>query len=118
MKRYPGLKKGSEDFDAPVGRLDGFKMCELVETSILNKLKNVSQNNMFGLHRDGTIYLVWKLRNWRRLLEYFKDCGLNNTIIGKEVYINYVGGDGWRFLQIFQKKFYSSGDHRSKYFMT
>ena len=70
MKRYPGLKKGSEDFDAAVGRLDWFKVCEIVGTSILSKSKNVSQNNMFGLYRDGTIYLVWKLRDWRKLLEY------------------------------------------------
>ena len=31
-------------------------------------------------------------------------------------YIKYVGGGGWRVLQIFQKNFRSPGDHRAKYF--
>ena len=70
MKRYHGLKKGSEDFDVLVGRFDGVKKYELVGTFVLNKLRNVSQNNIFGLHRDNTIYLVWKLRNWRKLFEH------------------------------------------------
>ena len=32
-------------------------------------------------------------------------------------YIKYVGGGGWRVLQIFQKSFRSPGEHRLKYFM-
>ena len=34
----------------------------------------------------------------------------------KGAYIKYVGG-GRRILQIFQEKFRSPGDHRTKYFM-
>ena len=45
----------SEDFDVLVRRFDGVKVCELVGTSILNKLKNVSQNNTFG---DETLAVI------------------------------------------------------------
>ena len=49
MERYHGLKKGSEDFEVPVGRFDGVKVYELVGTFVLNKLRNVSK----------TTYLVY-----------------------------------------------------------
>ena len=56
MKRYPG--EGSEDFDVPVRRFDGVKVCKLVGTFTFNKLKNVSQSNAFGLHRDETLAVI------------------------------------------------------------
>ena len=41
----------------------------------------------------------------------------NKLWIVKGVYNKYVGGGGWRVLQIFQEIFRSPGDHRAKYFM-
>ena len=38
------------------------------------------------------------------------------VVYSKGAYIKYVGGGGWRVLQIFQKKCRSPGDHRPKYF--
>ena len=66
-EKIPWVKKdGSENFDVPVGCFDGAEVCELVGTFILNKLKNVFQNNTFGLYRDDgllKVYLVQKLRD-------------------------------------------------------
>ena len=51
-------KDGSEDFDVPMGCFDGAEVCELVETFILNKLKNVFQKNTFGLYRDDGLAVI------------------------------------------------------------
>ena len=52
-EKIPWVKKdGSEDFDVPMGCFDAVEVCELVGTFILNKLKNVIQNNTSGLYRD------------------------------------------------------------------
>ena len=52
MKRYTALKKDvSEDFDVAEVCFDVAEVCELIETFILDKIKNVFQNNIFGLQR-------------------------------------------------------------------
>ena len=52
------LWRGSADFDVLVGRFHEVKVCELVETFILNKLKNISQNTTFGLDKGETIAII------------------------------------------------------------
>ena len=44
-----------------MGCFDGTEVCELVGTFILNKLKNVFQNNIFGLYRDGGLAVIKSL---------------------------------------------------------
>ena len=65
---------------------DGGEVCELVGTFILNKLKNVFQNNTFGLYRDDGLAVIKGLsgpeieRLKKNVVKTFKDCGLNITI--------------------------------------
>ena len=55
-------------------------------TFILNKLKNVFQNNTFGLYRDDELAVIEGLsgleieRLKKNVVKTFKDCGLNITI--------------------------------------
>ena len=86
-EKIPWVKKdGSEDFDVPMGCFDGAEVCELVGTFILNKLKNVFQNNTFGLYRDDGLAVIKGLsgleieRLKKNVVKTFKDCGLNITI--------------------------------------
>ena len=60
-EKIPWVKKdGSEDLDVPMGCFDGVEVCELAVTFMLNKLKNVFQNNTFGLYRDdGLAVFTW-----------------------------------------------------------
>ena len=58
-EKIPWVKKdGSEDLDVPMGCFDGAEVCELVVTFMLNKLKNVFQNNTFGLYRDDGLAFI------------------------------------------------------------
>ena len=65
---------------------DGAEVCELVGTFILNKLKNVFQNNTFGLYRDDGLAVIKGLsgpeieRLKKNVVKTFKDYGLNVTI--------------------------------------
>ena len=85
-EKIPWVKKdGSEDFDVPVGCFDGAEVYEIVETFSLNKLKNVFQNNTFGLYRDDGLAVIKGLsgleieRLKKNIVKIFKDCGLNIT---------------------------------------
>ena len=61
-------------------------MCELVRTFILKKLKNVFQNNTFGLYRyDGLAVIkglsVAEMETLKKnVVKTFKDCVVNITI--------------------------------------
>ena len=89
-------KDGSEDFDVAMGCFDGAEVCQLVGAFILNKLKNVFQNNTFGLYRDDGLAVIKGLSGpeIERLKKYvvktFKDCGLNITIEANLHPLNYL----------------------------
>ena len=96
-EKIPWVKKeGSEDFDVPMGCFDGAEVCELVGTFILNKLKNVFQNNTFGLYRDDGLVVIKGLsgpeieRLKKNVVKTFKDCGLNITIETNLHTVNYL----------------------------
>ena len=58
-EKIPWVEKdGREDFDAPMGCIDGAEVCELVGTFTLSKLKNVFQNNTFDLYRDDGLAVI------------------------------------------------------------
>ena len=83
-EKIPWVKKDdSNDFDVPMGCFDGAEMYELLETFILNKLKNVLQNNTFGLYRDDGLAVIKGLsdpeikRLKKNIVKIFKDCRLN-----------------------------------------
>ena len=71
-------------------------ICELVGTFILNKLKNVFQNNTFGLYRDDGLAVIKGLsgpeieRLKKNVIKTFKDCGLNITIEANLHAVNYL----------------------------
>ena len=78
MKRYP------EDFDVPVERFDGVDVCELVGTFILNKLKNVFQNNTFGFYRDDMLAVIKGLSGLE--IEKLEKMSLQNSRIMDKCY--------------------------------
>ena len=95
-EKIPWVKKdGSEDFDVPMGCFDRAEVSELVGTFILNKLKNVFQNNTFGLYRDDGLAVIKGLsgaeieRLKKNVVKTFKDCGLNITIETNLHTVNY-----------------------------
>ena len=97
MKRYHGLKKGgSKDFDVQMGCFDRAEVCEQVGTFILRKLKNVFQNNTFGLYRYDGLALIKGLsvaeieRLKKNVVKTFKDCVVNITIEPNLYTINYL----------------------------
>ena len=58
-EKIPWVKKdGSEDLDVPMGCFDRAKVCEVVGTFMMNKLKNVFQSNTFGLYRDDGLAVI------------------------------------------------------------
>ena len=65
-----------------MGCFDGAEVCELVGTFILNKLKNIFQNNTFGLYRDDGLAVIKGLsgpeieRLKKNVVKTFKDYGL------------------------------------------
>ena len=79
-----------------MGCFDGAEVCELVGTFILNKLKNVFQNNVFGLYRDDGLAVIKGLsgaeieRLKKNVVKTFKDCGLNITIEANLHTVNYL----------------------------
>ena len=96
-EKIPWVKKdGGEDFDVPMGCFDGAVVYELVRTFNLNKLKNVFQNNIFGLYRDDGFRVIKgfsgpeteKLK--RNVVKTFKDYGLNITIEANLHAVNYL----------------------------
>ena len=95
-EKIPWVKKdGSEDFDVPMGCFDGEEVCELVRTFILNKLKNVFQNNTFGLYRDDVLVVIKDLsgpeiKRLKKNVKTFKDYGLNITIEANLHIVNYL----------------------------
>ena len=96
-EKIPWVKKdGSEDFDIPMGCFDGAVVYELVGTFNLNKLKNVFQNNIFGLYRDDGLAVIKGFsgpeieRLKRNVVKTFKDYGLNITIEANLHTVNYL----------------------------
>ena len=96
-EKIPWVKKdGSEDFDVPMGCFDGAVVYELVGTFNLNKLKNVFQNNIFGLYRDDGLAVIKGFsgpeieRLKRNVVKTFKDYGLNITIEANLHTVNYL----------------------------
>ena len=86
-EKIPWVKKdGSKDFDASMGCFDRAKVCELVETFILNRLKNVFENNTFDLYRDDRLAVIKGLsgpeivRLKKNVVKTFKDSGQSITI--------------------------------------
>ena len=95
MKR--GVKKdGIEDFHVRLGCFDRAEVCKLVRTFILNKLKNVFQNNAFGLYRDDGLAVINSLsgpeieRLKKNVVKTFKDYGLNIRIEANLDIVSYV----------------------------
>ena len=78
------------------GCFDGAEVCELVVTFILNKLKNVFQNDTFGLYRDDGFAVIKRLagpkieRLKKNVVKIFKDYGLNITIEANLHTVNYL----------------------------
>ena len=96
-EKIPCVKKdGTEDFDVPMGCFNRAEVYELVGTFILNKLKNVFQNNTFGLYRDDRLVVIKGLsdpeigRPKKNIDKTFKDCRLNITIEANLPTVNYV----------------------------
>ena len=79
-----------------MGCFDGTEVCELVGTFILSKLKNVFQNNRFGLYRDDGLVVIRGLsgpeikRLKKNVVKTFKGCGLNITIEANLHTVNYL----------------------------
>ena len=79
-------KTGEENFDVPMGCDDGAEVCELVETYILNKLKNVTNKENIGLYRDDGLGIFQNIpkteieRKKKQIVKVFKDCGFSITI--------------------------------------
>ena len=79
-----------------MGCFDGPELCELVGISILNKLKNVFQNNTFGLYRDDGMAVIKGLstpeidRLKKNVVKTFNDYGLNITNEANLHTVNYL----------------------------
>ena len=80
----PWVKKaGEENFGVPMGCYDGAKVCELVGTYILNKLKNVTNKDNIGLYRDDELGILQKIPKTeiegkkKQIVKVFKDFGLS-----------------------------------------
>ena len=79
-EKIPWIKKDdSKDFDVPTKCFDGAEVCELVGNFIFKKLKNVFQNNTFGLFRDDRLAVIKGLpgpeieRLKKNVIKIFKD---------------------------------------------
>ena len=79
-----------------MGCSDRAEVCELVGTFILNKLKNVFQNNTFGLYRDDGLAVIKGLpslemeRLKKNVVKTFKDYGLNIITEANLHTVNYL----------------------------
>ena len=85
--KEPWLKKsGIEEFEVPMGCLDGAEVCELVGVYILHLLKTAMRKENVGLyHDDGLGILRNSLgpeieRKRKQIIQIFKSCGLNITV--------------------------------------
>ena len=91
-------KEDNEDFHVPMDCFDGTEVCELVDTYILNQLKNVFPHHSIGLYRDDGLAVVKGLSNPEiermkmRVIKFFKDGGLKITIIGSLKIVNFLDG--------------------------
>ena len=54
-------KEDNKGFDVPMDCFDGAEVCELIDTYILNKLKDTFQDHSVGLHRDDGLAVVKSL---------------------------------------------------------
>ena len=52
-----GKKSGEENFDVPVGCIDGAEVCELVGSYIFNKLTNVTNTEKIDFY---IVTMDWK----------------------------------------------------------
>ena len=86
-KRQPWVKKsGNEEFDVPLGCLDGAELCEIIGIYILTKLQSVLQKDNVGLYRHDGLGGAKELpgpemkRKRKQIIEILKKLGLSITI--------------------------------------
>ena len=96
------IKKNSDDgnnFDVPMGCLDGAEICELIGLYLLHALGQTIKNEHMGLYRDDFLAIIRgsgpdKERIKKKVVGIFKDNGLNidnNTIVSTNVdYLDYT----------------------------
>ena len=83
----PWLKKsGNEEFDVPMGCIDGAEFCELVGVYILHLLRTVMRKENVGLYCDNVIGILQNSSGpeieckRKQIIQIFKSCGLNITV--------------------------------------
>ena len=79
-------RKGDENFDVPMGCLDGAEVCDLTGLYILSKIKSVFKDQKDnGLYRDDGLGILRNLsgpqieRVRKEIIKIFKECGLSIT---------------------------------------
>ena len=89
-------KDGGKGFNFPRRCFDGGKVCKLVGTFILKKLKNIFQNSTFDFYRDDGLAVIKDLSGpeietvKKNVIKTFKDCGQNITIEASLHTVNYL----------------------------
>ena len=86
-KNEPWVKlNGDENFDVPMGCLDGAEFCDLTGLYISSKLKSVFENqNNVGLYRDIGLEILRNLSGpqiemtRKEIIKIFKECRLSIT---------------------------------------
>ena len=87
LNNEPWVKqKGDENFDVPMGCLDGAEVFDLTGLYILGKTKSVFETqNDVGLYRDDCLGVFWNLsgpeieRVRKEIITISKECGLSLT---------------------------------------
>ena len=79
-------RKDDENFDVPMGCLNGPETCDLTGLYILSKIKSVFENqNDVGLYRDDGLVILRNLSVpqietvGKEIIKMFKECGLSIT---------------------------------------
>ena len=86
----PWIKKSSdEDFDVPIGCLDGAEIGELIGTYIQSKLANIMNKEDVGLHRDDGLGIFKNISRpeiemkKKAITKMFEQCGLSIVVYTK-----------------------------------
>ena len=89
-------QEGNEDFDVPMGCIDGAEVCELVGSYILQQLIKLFKQLSIGVYRDDDLAILKGLsgletdRVKKKVIKVFKDCGLkNNTKVNLHI-VNFL----------------------------
>ena len=88
LHEEPWMKKiGEENFDVPVGCLDGVEICDFVGTFILNKISPIMQEqNNVGLYRDDGLAIFRNFlrpnteRKKKKIIKIFKNFRLSIVV--------------------------------------